>query len=253
MKCEEVKLRIPEYIEKQLDENASDKIRNHIEQCESCRETYTDLYSFLKFTDSFPGIEPPADMKEEFMMLAEENFDETKTRKLHIPDWMKVAASIIVVLATFAAGYFAAPDGNDTELLRAEMENLKQQVFLASLTDYSGPQKIEAVYNVASLGTTNTELTDALFYTLNSDKNINVRLAALNVLSGMINQNEKVKYELINSLMIQDNPLIQISLIQILTESGVKEAKDEIEYLTNSEDTDPNVKNFAKDMIKTII
>jgi len=252
MKCKEVKIKIPEYIDKKLDAATSSMIDNHIQHCESCMETYTDLKSFLTFTNSFPEIEPPVDMKEEFMMLAEEEFFGTKTRKLDIPDWIKIAASIIVVLATFAAGYFASPRA-DNEAMQAEIQNLKKEVYLASLTDYSGPQKIEAVYNAASLGSTSYELTDALVYTLNSDKNINVRLAALNVLSGMINQNEKVKSELINSLLIQDNPLIQISLIQVLTESGVKEAKDEIERISTQEDTDQNVKDFAKDMIKTII
>ena len=47
--------------------------------------------------------------------------------------------------------------------------------------------------------------------------------------------------------------MLQISLIQVLTESGVKEAKDNIEQITNNEDTDPNVKEYAENMIKTII
>jgi len=47
--------------------------------------------------------------------------------------------------------------------------------------------------------------------------------------------------------------LLQISLIQVLTESGVKEAREEIESMVRSEKTDVNVKAFAKDMVKIII
>jgi hypothetical protein len=69
----------------------------------------------------------------------------------------------------------------------------------------------------------------------------------------MISKNDRVKQALIQSLSLQENPLLQISLIQVLTESGVKEAKDEIESMTCSEKTDESVKAFAKDMMKAII
>ena len=88
---------------------------------------------------------------------------------------------------------------------------------------------------------------------MNSDKNVNVRLAAINALSEMMDKNEKIKTELIQSLSVQENPLLQISLIQVLTESGVKEAKDEIESISNNENTDKQVKEIAKSMVKSII
>lgn len=253
MQCEEVKINIPEFIDERLEESTRLSVESHIKSCESCRETYTEMKSFLKYTDSFSEIEPPKNMKEEFMMMAEMEDFGNNTRKLIVPSWIKVAAMILVVIGTFSAGYFTGSDKNDTKQVLAEMENLKQQVLLAGLRDYSGPQKIEAVYNVANFSETNTDLVNALIYTLNSDKNINVRLAALNVLSGLMAKNEKVKNELINSLVIQENPLIQISLIQVLTESGIKEAKENIELISNKDDIDPNVKDYAENMIKTII
>lgn len=253
MKCAAVKINLPEYIDGKLDKNTHVIVRNHIDKCESCKEIYTELNSFLKFTDSFQNIEPPAGMKDEFLQLAELENNQAKKRTLDLPYWVKVAAMIIVVFGTFAAGYFTGSEKDGNNLLLAEMENLKQQVLLAGLRDYSGPQKIEAVYNVSSIGKTNDELINALVYTMNSDKNVNVRLAALHVLSGMMSKNETVKTELINSLSVQENPLIQISLIQVLTESGVKEARDKIESISTNEKTDQNVKEFAKDMVKTII
>lgn len=252
MHCEEVKINLPEFIDGKLDKSLTQKMEEHIQSCESCKEVHEEFYSFLKFSDSFPDIEPPKDMKEEFLLLAEEEEMKGKSKTL-FPDWLKVAAVILIAMGTFAGGYFSGSGNRSNELLQAEVKQLKQQVLLAGLKDYSGPQKIEAVYNVANVETTSNELVSALTYTLNNDKNINVRLAALTVLSGMINENETVKTELIHSLKVQDNPLIQISLIQALTLSGVKEAKDNIEFLSNQKDTDPNVKDFAENMVKTII
>ncbi len=252
MKCEEVKINLPEYIDGKMDPEKMSEMEKHLQGCPSCNETYKELNSFLKFTSSFPEIEPPQGMKEEFMLMADLNEEKAKVMMI-IPEWLKIAAVLVIVFGTFAAGYFAGSGSADDKQLMAEVDNLKQQVLLAGLRDYTGPQKIEAVYNAANTGSTNSDLIDALLFTLNSDKNVNVRLAALNVLSGMIETNDTVKNELIKSLRLQDEPLLQISLIQVLTQSGVKEAKDDIEILSNKSDVDPNVKSFAKDMVKTII
>jgi len=252
MKCEEVKINLPEYIDGKLDKDKTYEVENHLQSCPSCNETNKELNSFLQFTGSFPEIEPPKGMKEEFMLMAELEENKAKVRMI-IPEWLKVAAVLILVFGTFAAGYFTGSGSSNSNKMTAEINNLKQQVLLAGLRDYTGPQKIEAVYNVANTGSANADLVNALVFTLNSDKNMNVRLAALNVLSGMIETNNTVKTELIKSLRLQDDPLLQISLIQVLTQSGVKEAKDDIELLSNKNDVDPNVKSFAKDMVKTII
>ena len=139
------------------------------------------------------------------------------------------------------------------EKLELALTQTRQQVLLAGLQELTGPQKIKAVYSIGQSGQTGDDLIDALVTTMNSDKNINVRLAAINALTGMIEKNPRVQKELIRSLSLQDNSLLQISLIQVLSESGVKEAKAEIESIVRKEETDEKVKAFAKDMIKIII
>lgn len=250
--CEEIKIHLPEYIDGKLDEKTSSLVREHLESCDSCRNLHFELQSFLKFTDAFPGIEPPVGMKEEFMEIAGLNKN-SEAKMIRFPAWTKIAASVLIVIGTFVAGYFSGSENKEINSLQAELTSLKQEVLLAGLRDYSGPQKIKAVYDIKSTGQANETLVDALVYTMNIDKNVNVRLAAINALSEMMDKNENIKTELIKSLTVQDNPLLQISLIQILTESGVKEARDEIESISNSENTDTQVKEYAKNMIKTII
>ena len=252
MECKEIKINLPEYIDGKLNETNSAVIKEHLEECSSCRKAYTELKSFLQFTDSFPPIEPPKGMKEEFLEMADLE-GKRNNRIIGISFWAKIAATILIILGTFITGYFTGSKSGEVRELQAEMNNLKQQVLLAGLKDYSGPQKIDAVYNIKTSGVANETLVSALVYTMNSDENVNVRLAAINALSEMMDKNSNIKTELIRSLSVQDNPLLQISLIQVLTESGVKEAKDEIESIYNNENTDEYVKEYAKDMIKTII
>jgi hypothetical protein len=252
MDCEEVKINLPEYIDGKLDKATSETVEKHLESCVLCRNFHQEMSSFLTFMDSVPDPEVPEGMKEEFIRTVEN----MKTKKGRvIPVWFRIAAMILLAFGTYWLGYKTGTHQGEIAQneLATELSTQKQQVLLASLRDYTSPQKIEAVYSIGNTRNVNSELINVLVYTMNSDRNTNVRLAAITALSGMMDKNERIKNELIKSLTIQENPLLQISLIQVLTEKGVKEAKNQIETISNSEKTDENVKAFARDRIKAVI
>lgn len=253
MKCEEVKLNLPAYIDRILDEKAASEIRRHLESCAECSGLHADFESFLEFAGTMPAIEPPAGMKSEFLKMLDTEMPARQKRVL-MPVWLQVAAVLAIAIITYSGGYYFGAEKNHSQqqLLQAELNQTKQRLLLTSLQEMTGPQKIDAVYSISQLSHTGDELINALVNTMNSDKNDNVRLAAINALSGMAAQNPRVKTELIRSLSLQDNSLLQISLIQVLTEMGAKEARPGIEQILNSDNTDENVKKFAKDMIKVI-
>jgi len=255
MNCEEVKINLPEYIDRKLDETTSGDIRKHLESCDSCKALHREMSSFLNYMDSLPTPEVPEGMKEEFEgMMASLEIQEKKKVRV-IPMWTKIAAMVVLSFGTYWLGYRVGSGKSEIvqNQLANQLQEKNQQVLLASLRDFTGPQKIEAVYSISNSGNVSNELINALVYTMNSDKNTNVRLAAISALSGMMDKDGRVKTELIKSLTVQENPLLQISLIQVLTEKGVKEAKDEIESITNNAKTDESVKAYAKDMMKIII
>ena len=116
----------------------------------------------------------------------------------------------------------------------------------------SSSQKIDAVYKIRNEQDISDELISALVRTINTDKNVNVRLAAIHSLSEMIDKNKIVQKELIKSISLQENPLLQISLIQVLTEKDIKEASEEIETITNNPNADKQVKDYVENMLKHI-
>jgi len=255
MKCEEVKINLPEYVDGKLDKKTAQAIQSHLETCTGCKKLHTELSSFLNFVGSSPELEPPKGMKEEFLELLETEMPRKQKRMVMVPDWLKIAAIFILVMVTYLSGYYigSGQGRQRQQQMEVALNQTKQQVMVASLLDFSGPQKIDAVYSISKSGQSGDALIDALVTTMNSDKNVNVRLAAINALTGMMDKNQRVKHELIRSLALQNNPLLQISLIQVLTEAGVKEAKSEIESIARKENTDERVKVIAKDMIKIII
>ncbi|WP_318346790.1 zf-HC2 domain-containing protein [Aquipluma nitroreducens] len=255
MKCEEVNINLPEYIDRKLDETTSAAIRSHLESCPSCKALHSELSSFINYMDSFPAPEVPEGMKEEFEGMVASLGNQEKKKIRLVPMWTKIAAMMVFAFGTYWLGFqIGSRKGEIVQnQLTSELSTQKQQVLLASLREYTGPQKIDAVYSISTTGNVSTELIDALVNTMNTDKNANVRLAAISALSEMMGKNDRIKTELIKSLTVQENPLLQISLIQVLTEKGVKEAKHQIESISNNEKTDESVKAYAKDMMKTII
>jgi hypothetical protein len=250
--CDEIKVLLPEYIDGMLDENSSVLVEDHLKSCSSCKKYFEELQSFLGEINVAQEVEIPEGMKEEFEEMAGLQSPQSG-KTIYFPGWLKVAASVLIVAGTFLVGYRSGSDKKEINNLQSELLSMKQQVMLAGLQDYSGPQRIKAVYDISSSGEVDDNLVSALVHTMNSDKNVNVRLAAINALSGMMDKNSQIKHELIKSLAVQDNPLLQISLIQVLTESGVKEAKDEIESLSKDKNTDEQVKEYAESVVKTII
>lgn len=254
MNCDEIKINLPEYIDRKLDKATRERMEMHLESCPACKAQLEEMTSFLAFMNSVPSPETPEGMKAEFeSMLAGLDIQEKKKVRL-LPMWTKIAAMVVVFFGTYWLGYKVGTHKGVAiqNELASEVSAQKQQVLLASLRDMTSPQKIEAVYNISNTSNVSDDLIEALVNTMNSDKNTNVRLAAITALSGMMEKNNRIKQELIKSLAVQENPLLQISLIQVLTEKGVKEAKPQIESITNNEKTDESVKAFAKDMMKTI-
>lgn len=255
MNCEEIKMHLPEYIDGRLDKEKESIIRVHLEGCSRCSQEMQEMEGFLSFLGKMPRAKAPADMADEFAALMDSAELNGYKRSHFIPVWAKIAASVLLVLGTFAGGYFSGIQKNSLvqQRMAADLSAQKQQLMLASLRDYTGPQKIEAVYSISNTKEISGDLVDALVNTMNRDRNANVRLAAIMALAGMVEKENRVKDELIRSLAIQENPLLQISLIQVLTEKGIREARQPIENMTNNEKTDASVKAFAKDMIKVII
>jgi hypothetical protein len=129
--------------------------------------------------------------------------------------------------------------------LQARNSNSAKQVVFASLSNMESPaSRISAVSDANKLKNTGNDIVDALVETLNTDPSANVRLAALDGLSRFY-QEKYVRKKLIASLKKQQDPLVQIALINLLTrirESGIL---DELNKIVNDDNTQKPVKDCA--------
>ena len=88
------------------------------------------------------------------------------------------------------------------------------------------------------------DIIDALIMAMNSDININVRIAAAEALS-LFSDNEKARLALIASLNQQSFPAVQMKLIDILVNLGDKNALNPMRRFSEKEDVLRSVKDEA--------
>jgi HEAT repeat protein len=92
------------------------------------------------------------------------------------------------------------------------------------------------------------DIIDALTKTLNTDPNTNVRLAALDALSEFYRESY-VKKKLISALKKQTDPMVQISLIKLLTQMREHSILKELDKMVKDGSTPEAVKDHAYESI----
>lgn len=162
--------------------------------------------------------------------------------------WLRYAAGMALLVLGFTAGYFvkdvdvAATVGD----VNTNQMNTHSQVVLAGLNNQSSAsERILAINESLEMQDISQEIAQALIKTMNFDDNINVRLAAIEALARYTNRDD-VRTSLIRSLEIQENPIIQIALIDLLVKMDEKKAINEIQRLMIDEKTQDVVKQRAE-------
>ena len=123
--------------------------------------------------------------------------------------------------------------------------NSKKEVMFAALNNMESPaSRVNAVSDAFELNNKDNDVVDALVATLNHDPSPNVRLAALDGLARFYKE-VYVRKQLVASLKKQQDPVVQIVLIQLLTRMKESSILNELDKLVNDEKTLRAVKDCA--------
>lgn len=164
--------------------------------------------------------------------------------------WQVGLASLLVGLLV---GWWMLPSQNqqqDIQSLSSEIQDIKKMMMLTLIEQPKAQERIRAVNLVSELPSADSKVIDALVTALNSDTNLNVRLAALEslILYGDLAQ---VRKELIQSIQTQESPLMQVSIADALV---AIQAKNSVETLEKLKETieDDLVKDKLEESIKNL-
>ncbi|HEX2919677.1 MAG TPA: zf-HC2 domain-containing protein [Bacteroidales bacterium] len=267
MKCEEVGIRMTDYLDNNLDEETRREIEKHLETCESCLDEFKEGQKILNAMSKNEMEQPDESLRINFyhMLHNEIKKEEDKNRSLLKPaiPWYniagyRIAAGIALLIAGTFIGLFVRTQMNNTiaskELaqLHSEVSDLKRTALFTMLKDESSSDRIQAVNYATDLGNADNKVIEVLVKTLNYDKNVNVRLASVYALSKFTDQ-QAVTDSLVKSLSLQTDPIVQVALINILAERKVKSALKPIQEIISNRNTLKEVRDVAENSLHVLI
>ena len=166
----------------------------------------------------------------------------------------RFAYSIIILFVGWAIGFWISPNPRvDTQLefMVSEIKELKTMMSITMLNQPSPTERIKAINALQSINHGDGRVVNALLTTLNTDKNVNVRLFALDVLVQKAD-NPQVRQGLINSIGRQDSPLMQLALADAMITLREKEAIGQFKLLLQKKELNYSVREKISKSLKIL-
>lgn len=268
MKCEEVESVIIDYLDNSMDKELRGEIEKHLGTCERCLDELRNCQNILQTISSEEMVKPDGSMRINFYHMlhseikkSEKNLNEIIQKPSfawYNSSLNRIAAGFLVLICGTFLGLIIhtgiVNSNNKSELakLQTEVLELKQSAMFTMLKDESSSDRIQAVNFVNDLENPDEQVIDALIKTLNNDKNVNVRMTAAYALARFAGQ-RYVCDSLVKSLSIQDEPIIQITLINILLERKEKSALEPMQQIMTDKSTIKEVKAVAEKGIRLLL
>ncbi len=246
MEKEKLESLLIEYIDGTLSVSEKTEVEKMLFEEEAVNQLYKELKEVMTTMNEAEDLEPLANHK----FIFAENLKKV-SRKSGVIFFRSVAyraaAAIALVMIGLAGGYWLnSKNQNDNELaaLRKEMAETKQMMLAMMNNDQSASQRMQGVNVALSISKADDEIVNILTNIMLTDPNTNVRLAALEALSNFIHE-PKVKLLLTSSLSKQDDPVVQISLIQLLVQIKEKNVVKDLEKIIENDKNIQAVKDEA--------
>jgi ATP-dependent Lon protease len=211
---------------------------------------------------------PSPEMKANFYeMLDQFQSQEKLTKKENI--WNKLAALItpksslrvaytmaLMAITGFVGYQLANSNGSHADdtvkvtELSNEVHEMKEMMMLAMLQNPQATERIKAVSYTKELVNVDEKVIAALITTFRDDENDNVRMVALNALIKQAHK-PKVRETLIEALMVEKSPLIQVALADAMLKLQEKKSLPQLKQRLKESQLNQFVKEkFSKTIDK---
>ena len=263
MSCDRVREQIAEVLAGRLDSAGREKFIDHLETCSACRSEVADLGVVWRALDAMPEPEPSPQLRARFLETLrayEEGFQEAQRKQTYSaprpswwaailparPAWGAAFAAATLLVGVMGGRYLLAPKAAETgngevAALRGQVESLRQLVALSLLQEQSASARLRGVNYSNQISHPDRDVHQALLHAVNHDSNVNVRLSAVDALAKFAASPE-VRRALIDSVPVQDSPLVQVALIDLLTQIEARDAVPALRKLAAQPDANESVK-----------
>src|SRR5580698_6771712 len=270
MDCKEVQALMIDYLDRAVGAEGAAAMRAHLLGCELCRKEVEEMRELLLAMADQELRQPGPGLRENFQVMLQSELNMETTDDLlrrarggkveHVETrkgigWMVAAACILLVggfwMGTMGSGRKGSDTAQQLTSMQKEIKGMKEVLLYSLIDDESASQRIKAVSYAEAIPNPDKKVIDVLVNTLNHDKSVNVRLAALYSL-GSWSDNQTVRDSLVTSLTGQKEPLIQVMLINLLAAKKESRAIAPIKDILSNSNTLPEVKEVAQRILKTL-
>jgi hypothetical protein len=270
MKCEDIQELIIEYIGGGLNDMDTRRVEEHLASCENCRAEVADMKSIWSKLENMEMEDPSDTLRRNFNNMIDSyslGMDNNSRAPWHemISKWLEswwpkrplmqfatTVAVLIIGLATGLAVNQRAESKKEIAQLKTDMNQIQNVVMSSLLNQSSAADRINGLTMSGRLKEADDEFFSVLLLMLNSDSNVNVRLAAVNALANFSN-NVYVRHELVKSLSLQSSPLVQISLIDLLASIRETGSSSTLIGIINDPYINAHVKERARKALKQFV
>lgn len=265
MKCEEAVPKLIDYIDKNLDDSSRQELEMHLGTCEKCMDELKESRQITQLISKEEMLVPDDSVRINFYHMlhseikkSEKNISSSSLKQINNRlniSWMRIAAGVALLITGTFIGlliHSGSVRSGEIKQLRAEVSELKKNSMFTMLNQVSSSDRIMAVSYAEDLVNPDQNIIDVLVKTLNYDKNVNVRMAAAYALSKFADQGA-VCDSLVKSLAFQEDPILQITLINILAERREKSAFKTIQDIISNKNTINEVRVVAQNSLGVLI
>ncbi len=168
MKCEEVEIRMTDYLDNNLDEETRREIEKHLETCESCLDEVNEAQKVLNMISKEEMVLPDETLRINFYHMLHNEIKKNEAEKKlsfskpSVP-WYnfvryRVAAGIALLICgtfiglSYRTGLINSSASNELKQLHSEITDLKKATMFTMLKDESSSDRIQAVNYASDLG-----------------------------------------------------------------------------------------------------
>ena len=268
MTCERIQERFTDYLSGEIKAAEKKALEDHLAGCGTCRLQLERMETVWRGLDHLPEKEPSPALRSRFyaMLESEKRGEREKVslfrriESLLASLWpRRPALQLAYALGFLIVGLFV---GHRTQVgehrngemaaLRQEISDMRQIVSLSLMNQSYSGERLRGIQYTTQVNHPTESLLETLLNTLNSDPNVNVRLAAVDALF-VFSDRPGIRDALVASLLQQTSPLVQISLIDLLVEIRERRSLESMRELIQNEKVDPTVKKYAERRIQELI
>lgn len=253
MNCDETTALLSERLNGALAAADERRLESHLASCAACREEATAV-SELWNDMGIENIAVPHERMRARFHAALAAYDErshpTIVDRVAQYVWPgQPALQLGVAVALIVGGILVGrvlPDPIDEEI--AGLRDDLRIVSIALLEHQSATERLRGVEWLQKRVPSSSAVTDALLEVVRNDRSVNVRLAALEALSGELNRPD-VGAALADALVLEQTPLMQITLAETLLRNNVTGSVATVQQVIDRDDVDMSVQDYLRAVI----